>query len=105
VIGVAAPGWIGLWAIFSTSFFMSLVYPTIFVLGIDKLGRNTKINGSVLVMAIVGGAVLTLIMSLVSRIAKNIAIAYLVPLGGYFFVAFFAFWGFRIPPKMQVTRG
>ena len=43
-VGVTFPGWIGLWAIFLTSFFMSLMFPTIFALGIKGLGPNTKIG-------------------------------------------------------------
>src|SRR3984885_13348540 len=45
-VGVAFPGWVGLWAIFATSFFMSVMFPTIFALGIEGLDRNTKIGGS-----------------------------------------------------------
>src|SRR5271157_2515487 len=58
-VGVLLPGWLGLWAIFLTSFFMSLMFPTIFALGLKRLGPNTKIGGSLIVMAIIGGAVLT----------------------------------------------
>src|SRR6266481_4886217 len=61
LVGVAVliPGWLGLWCVFLTSFFMSLMFPTIFALGLKELGPNTKLGGSLLVMAIVGGAVLT----------------------------------------------
>ena len=41
-VGVALPGWVGLWSIFLTSFFMSLMFPTIFALGLKDLGLNTK---------------------------------------------------------------
>jgi FHS family L-fucose permease-like MFS transporter len=85
-IGVLFPGWIGLWAIFLTSFFMSVMYPTIFALGIDGLGRNTKIGGSLIVMGIVGGAVLTPLMGWIAE-TSEIALAYLVPLVCYIFVA------------------
>ena len=37
---------------------MSLMFPTIFALGLKGLGPNTKIGGSMIVMAIIGGAVL-----------------------------------------------
>ncbi|MHB1023903.1 MAG: L-fucose:H+ symporter permease [Acidobacteriaceae bacterium] len=94
-IGVFLPGWIGLWAIFLTSFFMSLMYPTIFALGIKGLGPNTKIGGSMIVMSIVGGAVLTPIMGLISMAAKSIAMAYLIPLLAYVIVALYAFFGSR----------
>ncbi len=79
-VGVLLPGWIGLWAIFLTSFFMSLMFPTIFALGIKGLGPNTKIGGSLLIMAIVGGAVFTPIMGLISDATRSMAMAMLVPL-------------------------
>ena len=70
----------GLWAIFLTSLFMSLMFPTIFALGLKGLGPNTKIGGSQLVMAVVGGAVLTPIMGSLSEQFHSIAAAYSVPL-------------------------
>ena len=92
-IGVGFPGWMGLWAIFATSFFMSVMYPTIFALGIRGLGRNTKIGGSLIVMGIVGGAVLTPAMGLISEWSHSIALAYLVPLLAYACVALYSFFG------------
>lgn len=93
LIGIEFPGWVGLWAIFTTSFFMSVMYPTIFALGIRGLGRNTKIGGSLIVMGIVGGAVLTPVMGLMSEALQSIAIAYIIPLVGYAAVALYAFFG------------
>ena len=72
-IGVTKPGWIGMWAIFLTSFFMSLMFPTIFAMGLRGLGEDTKLGGSLLVMAIVGGAVLTPVMGLIS--SRSLAFA------------------------------
>ena len=92
-IGVAFPGWIGLWSIFLTSFFMSVMFPTIFALGIKRLGTNTKIGGSLIVMSIVGGAVLTPVMGLISVKTQSIALAYLVPLSGYIVVMLYSFFG------------
>ena len=42
-IGVLAPGWVGLWCLFLTSFFMSLMFPTIFALGLKGLGQIRKL--------------------------------------------------------------
>jgi FHS family L-fucose permease-like MFS transporter len=95
-IGVLHPGWTGLWAIFLSSFFMSVMFPTIFALGLNDLGENTKIAASLLVMAIVGGAVLTPAMGLLSR--YGIQIAYLVPIAGYLAVMAYAFWGCHVKP-------
>lgn len=97
-VGVLLPGWLGLWAIFLTSFFMSLMFPTIFAMGLKGLGPNTKIGGSLLVMAIVGGAVLTPLMGRISTASRGIAISYAVPLLAYIFIAFYSFFGFAEGP-------
>ena len=97
-VGVFIPGWAGLWTIFLSSFFMSVMYPTIFALGIEGLGENTKIAASLIIMAIVGGAVLTPIMGLISQRSGSIATAYAVPLAGYVFVALYSFWGAHLRP-------
>jgi FHS family L-fucose permease-like MFS transporter len=100
LLAVAAfvPGRAGLWTIFLSSFFMSVMYPTIFALGIEGLGENTKIAASLLTMSIIGGAVLTPIMGLISQRTGSIAHAYAVPLIGYIFVALYAFWGAHLRP-------
>jgi MFS transporter, FHS family, L-fucose permease len=90
-LAIGFPGWVGLWAIFLTSFFMSVMFPTIFALGLRGLGANTKIGGSILVMSIIGGAVLTPVMGLISEIGHSIALAYAVPLIAYVCVALFSF--------------
>jgi len=99
VVGVLNPGWVGLWAIFISSFFMSVMYPTIFALGVEGLGENTKIGASLLVMAIIGGAVLTPLMGLLSQATGQIAMAYMIPLVGYGFVLHYSFWGCRLKPR------
>ncbi len=104
-VAMEFPGWMGLWAIFATSFFMSVMYPTIFALGIRGLGRDTKIGGSLIVMAIVGGAVLTPTMGFVSEVSHNIAFAYIVPLLAYVGVALYAFFGSAIPPRPGASDG
>ena len=97
-IGILFPGWVGLWAIFLTSFFMSLMYPTIFVLGLRDLGPNTKAGASLLVMAIIGGAVFTPVIGLVFQNTKSMAAAMVVPLLCYICVALYAFWGYNLAP-------
>ena len=75
---------------------MSLTaFPTIFALGLKGLGPNTKIGGSLLVMAIVGGAVLTPLMGLISEQLHSIALAYSVPLVAYIIIALYSFYGAR----------
>ena len=103
MVGVLHPSWIGVWAMVATSFFMSLMFPTIFALGIKELGPNTKIGGSMIIMAIIGGATLTPLMGLISDRTHSIALAYMVPLAGYVVVALYAFFGSRARVIMPAT--
>lgn len=98
-LGIAQPGWIGLFAILLTSFFMSLMFPTIFALGLRDLGPSTKEGASLIVMAIIGGAVCTPLMGLVSDASRSMALSMLVPLGCYVFVAAYAWWGSQLTPR------
>src|SRR5437762_5306843 len=90
---VSRPGWGGAYAIVGASFFLSIMFPTIFALGLKGLGPNTKLGGSLLVMAIVGGAVLTPLMGFISVRTHSLALAYAVPLLAYLVIAFYSFWG------------
>ena len=102
-IGAFFPGWFGLWAIFLTSFFMSVMYPTIFALGLKGLGENTKLGGSMIVMGIVGGAVFTPLMGLVFEATSSMAEAMLVPLACYVFIGYFSFIGSRVRVRGQLA--
>jgi FHS family L-fucose permease-like MFS transporter len=92
---VLHPGWGGVWAIFITSFFMSLMYPTIFALGLHGLGEDSKVGGSLLVMAIIGGAIMTPLMGIIADKTLNVALSYSVPLAGYIVIACYSFFGQR----------
>jgi FHS family L-fucose permease-like MFS transporter len=94
--GVMFPGNFGVWAIFMTSFFMSLMFPTIFALGIKELGSNTKVGGSVIIMAIIGGAVAPPAMGLIYQASHSMAMAMVVPLLCYVFITYYAFYGSRV---------
>ena len=73
---------------------MSIMYPTIFSLGIKDLGEHTKLGASILVMAIIGGAVLTLAMGRLSDMA-GIANSLMVPLLCFLFVAYYGAKGYK----------
>ena len=98
-ITIEFPGWAGLWALMATSFCMSLMYPTIFALGLKDLGQNTTLGASVLVMAIIGGAVMPPLLGWVAEYAHSMAVAFVVPLVCYLVVTYFAFIGsvIRVP--------
>jgi FHS family L-fucose permease-like MFS transporter len=99
-IAVLHPGWVGVWALFLTSFFMSLMFPTIFALGIKGLGSNTKLGGSLMVMSIIGGAVFPPIEGLVFGATHSMATAMAVLLIAYAFIAHYGFAGCK-PRALQ----
>ena len=102
-VAVLLPGWIGVWAVFATSFFMSLMFPTIFALGIKELGPNTKMGGSMIIMAIVGGAAAPPAMGLAFQATQSMAVSMIVPLFCYVFIAYYAYYGSRVRVPGAVT--
>ena len=83
-------GTVGTAALLIASFFMSIMFPTIFAGSIRGLGDLTKLGSSLIVMAIIGGAVFTNIMGLVSDKTGQIRFAMLVPLLCFAVVGAFA---------------
>lgn len=92
-IAILFPGWVGLITLFLTSFFMSLMFPTIFALGIKGLGPNTKMGGSFIVMAIVGGALFPPLMGYIQVMTGSMAVAMIVPLISYLYLIHYAYVG------------
>mgnify|MGYP003575923721 CR=1 FL=1 len=88
-IAVLVPNQLGMYAFVATSFFMSLMFPTIFALSVKGLGERSKAGSSLLIMSIIGGAVLTAIMGLVSD-TFSIHTAVLVPLVCFVVIAAYA---------------
>jgi len=89
VAAISRPNWVGVICLLSSSFFMSMMFPTIFALGIHGLGSRTKTGGSLMVMAIVGAAVLPLLMGY----AGALNVAYVVPCVCYIGIALYArYW-------------
>jgi MFS transporter, FHS family, L-fucose permease len=81
---------------------MSIMFPTIFALGVKGLGDDTKIGGSFLVMAILGGAVFPPLLGLVARVAEKLALGYVLPAIGYVVVALYAFYVPRLSRAVDV---
>jgi FHS family L-fucose permease-like MFS transporter len=97
-VGILAKGHVAVYAVMATPFFMSIMFPTIFALGIKDLGEETKMAASFLVMAIIGGAVAPLIMGAISDSTGSIQVAYIVPLICFAYILFFGMKGYKIKP-------
>jgi FHS family L-fucose permease-like MFS transporter len=97
-VTVTRPGVVGAWAVVASGFFLSIMFPTIFALGLKGLGANTKLAGSFLVMAIVGGAVFPPVVGLIAKMTGSLAMGYVVPLAGFVVVALY---GFLVPGAVE----
>jgi FHS family L-fucose permease-like MFS transporter len=100
VLAFTVDGTLSVYAIMVIPFFMSIMFPTIFSLSVIGLGEKTKKGSSLLIMGIVGGAVIPLLLGVVSD-RTNIRIAYLVPLICFAYIFFFAFKNIRIKNVQQ----
>ncbi len=88
-VAAVRPGWLGVCCLVGVSFFMSMMFPTIFALGVKGLGTHTKTGGAVIVMAIVGGALVPLLMGRVG----DLALSYVVPAACFVGIALYAWLG------------
>lgn len=79
-----------LYAMIGIAFCMSIMYPTIFAIGIQGLGPDTKAASSLIVMSIVGGGLLPLALGKISDITHHFQYGYIVPLISFIVVLFFA---------------
>ncbi len=85
-------GWISLIALYGVFFFMSVMFPTIFALGIKDLGPKTKKASSFLVMSIVGGAVFPPVMGLIAD-KFTMSVGFFAPIPFFAFILYYALKG------------
>jgi MFS transporter, FHS family, L-fucose permease len=100
-VAITMTGEAPVWAVVLIGFFHSIMFPTIFALSLKNLGAHTKRGSSLLVMAIIGGAVFPALMGYISD-RSSIQTAFAVPLVCYAYVLYFAVQGFK-PPR--ITSG
>lgn len=94
LVALLTSGIVPVWAVVLIGFFHSIMFPTIFALSIKDLGPLTKRGSSLLVMAIIGGAIFPAIMGRISD-ATNIQTAFVVPLFCYVYILYFALSGYK----------
>ncbi|KFC59793.1 L-fucose:H+ symporter permease [Flavobacterium gilvum] len=95
ILAIVGTGMVVVYTLIAIAFFMSIMFPTIFSMGIDGLGHNTKIGSSLIVMSIVGGALLPPVLGLISDATGNIQNGYVVPLVCFSVILLFAFNGHK----------
>ncbi|MEG1749426.1 MAG: sugar MFS transporter [Tannerellaceae bacterium] len=82
-------GTLSLYALYASFFFMSIMFPTIFALGLSGMGAHTKKASSYIVMGVAGGAFSPLLMGYIGE--ANMAIGFTVPLIAFLYILYFAF--------------
>lgn len=95
ILVVAGLGWTSVVSLFSTYFFMSVMFPTIFALGIKGLGPLTKKGSSILVMSIVGGALIPVLMGRIADVS-TMALGFIVPLVCFCFIVYYGLSGYKV---------
>jgi len=83
-------GWFSVVCVFVSYFFMSIMFPTIFALGIYGLGARAKKASAFIVMAIMGGAILPKLMGYVADV-YDMSRGFIVPMFCFIFVAWYGF--------------
>lgn len=98
ILVISKLGWISIIALFCTYFFMSIMFPTIFALGIKNLGPQIKQGSSFLVMAIVGGAISPPLMGYLADV-YSMNVGFIIPLIGFIAVLIYGLQSSKIVLK------
>jgi MFS transporter, FHS family, L-fucose permease len=101
-VALTTEGKAAVYCVVAVPFFMSIMFPTIFALGIKDLGEESKIASSFLVMAIVGGAIFPPMMGVISDKTGSIQNAYIIPLLCFLVTFYFGWRGYKIKPVNHV---
>lgn len=96
VVAMTATGMITVYAVIAICFFMSIMFPTIFALGIKDLKGDTEFGSSLIIMSIVGGAILPRFYGLISDWSGNIQLGYIIPLLCFVVILLFGWKGYKV---------
>ena len=95
-VAIFGSGIVVVYALIAIAFFMSIMFATIFSLGIKEVGADTKMASSLIVMSIVGGALLPPVLGVISDATGSIQNGYIVPLLCFVVVFLFATKGYKV---------
>lgn len=101
LIVIYSAGNAGVYALVGISGFMSLMFPTIYGLGLEGLGDDIKIGGAGMVMAIAGAAFLTQIQGMVSDSMGSIKFAFWVPAVAFLFIAAYGMYARKLQKQAE----
>jgi FHS family L-fucose permease-like MFS transporter len=99
LVTIFGSGMITLYALIGIAFFMSIMFPTIFALGVKDIGADTKPASSLIIMSIVGGAALPPLLAFIADKTGKFQNGYVVPLACFIVVLFFGLKGYKHAEK------
>jgi MFS transporter, FHS family, L-fucose permease len=91
----AGLGLVSLISLYGVFFFMSIMFPTIFALGIKDLGPKTKKASSFIVMSIVGGAIFPPVMGLIAD-KTSMSVGFYAPIPFFLFILYYSVYGYKV---------
>jgi FHS family L-fucose permease-like MFS transporter len=98
IVTVVTSGDVAMWSVIAIGLFNSIMFPTIFTLAIRDLGKYTSQGSSLLVMAIVGGAIIPPLMGYLAD-KFSFQQAYLFPALCYLYVFYYGWKGHEVKRK------
>ena len=103
VTSVMTTGWTAVLTIIAVGLLNSVMFPTIFTLAIDGLGRHTEQGSGILCAAIVGGALIPVAAGHASRTSAGLHISFLLPAVCYLYIAWYGLKGHATDAKPAAT--
>lgn len=104
IVAITASGIVTVYAIIAICFFMSIMFPTIFSLGIKDLKADTAYGSSLIIMSIVGGAILPRFFGFIADSTGNIQFGYFIPLISFIVILFFGWRGHKVVNKTFISN-
>lgn len=92
IVAMYAKGDVALWSIISIGLFNSIMWPNIFTLGIAGLGKDTSQGSSLLVMAVLGGALVPVLQGVLAD-KIGVQASFIVPVVCYLYILFYGLKG------------
>lgn len=96
IIAITGKGMLTVYTVIGICFFMSIMFPTIFSLGIKELRGDIEYGSSLIIMSIVGGAILPRFFGLISDATGNVQLGYFVPFICFIVVLLFGWKGYKV---------
>ncbi|MFA6233535.1 MAG: sugar MFS transporter [Bacteroidota bacterium] len=100
LVALFTTGSVAMWTVIGIGLFNSIMWSNIFTLAIARLGKDTSQASSLLVMAIVGGAILPVLQG-VAADGFGVHASFIVPLGAYLYIAWYGWRGYKVVDEIQ----